>query len=58
MALLFHLKSKTMETQMSLDNELALKIIEVLKGQTYYVARESIKLAQQIMEHTALVVIK
>ena len=46
------------ETQMSLDNELALKILEVLKGQTYYVAQESIKLAQQIMERTALVVAK
>ncbi|MFA6057879.1 MAG: hypothetical protein WC756_06760 [Taibaiella sp.] len=47
-----------MKNQMSLDNELALKILEVLKGQTYYVAQESIKLAQQIMERTALVVAK
>ena len=44
-----------MENQIGRDNELALQIIELLKGETLYVATEALKLAQKIIDHTSTV---
>lgn len=43
------------ENQTSLDNELALKIVEILKGQSYYVAEKSLKLAKILLKMETIV---
>lgn len=44
-----------MKEEISKDNELALKIIDLLKGESYYVAIESLKLAKLVLEVRSIV---